>query len=81
MLGHLDNLESYGRLDHFIQYCLLGWPVIVTWICDPEISERYFFWGQFVSKIPLQKKKMGQKMDEKNDGIRGGGTPNGNVDA
>ena len=32
-------------LDHFIQICLFSWPVIVTWICEPEISERYFFLG------------------------------------
>ena len=44
-MGQLDNLDSYGLLDHFVQYCLFGWPVIVIWICEPEISESYFFLG------------------------------------
>ena len=39
VLGHLDNLDSYGLLDRFIQFCLFGWTVIVTWICESEISE------------------------------------------
>ena len=50
VLSHLDNLDSYGLLDHFIQICLFGWPVIVTWICEPEISEGYFFLGHPVCK-------------------------------
>ena len=60
-----------------------GWTIsynIVCWVGPslshgfviPKFQKGTFFGGQLVSKIPLQKKKMGQKMDEKNDGIRGG---------
>ena len=45
VLGQLDKLDSYGLLNYFIQFCLFGWFVIVTWICEPEISERYSFSG------------------------------------
>ena len=42
---HLDDLDSYGLFDHFIQFCLFGWAVNVTWICETEISEKVFFSG------------------------------------
>ena len=42
-------------LDHFIQICLFSWPVIVTWICEPDISERYFFLGHPVEPTDFKK--------------------------
>ena len=53
VLGQLDNLGSCGLLDHSIQFCLFGWPVIVTWICEPKISDRYFFSGTPCSLLQL----------------------------
>ena len=57
-MGHLDNLDSYGLLDHFVQYCLFGWPVIVIWICEPEISESYFFLGPPVVLVNMVVRKL-----------------------